>query len=62
MIVDIVELAEDGATLSLLLQFMHKARFPKVHKLSSDALFSLAEASEKYMVYPAMSVCNDLIE
>lgn len=57
-----VHLVEDGATLKLLFQFMHKARFPKVHNLDAEQPSSLAEASEKYMVYSAMSVCSDRIE
>ncbi|TEB37022.1 hypothetical protein FA13DRAFT_1683010 [Coprinellus micaceus] len=59
---EVVELTEDAATLNILLQFMHKTRFPKVHELSTEQLFSLAEAAEKYMVYSAMSICNDRIE
>ncbi|TEB21270.1 hypothetical protein FA13DRAFT_1819702 [Coprinellus micaceus] len=58
-----VDLAESGDVLALLVHFMHKCRHPNLANLMKakpprKRLFALAEAAEKYMVYPAMSVCN----
>ena len=62
-----VDLSEDGETLSLLMQFMHKNRLPDLSNLVDrdsqkgrdfDLLYKLAEAAEKYMVYPAMAICK----
>lgn len=56
-----VQLTEDGETLKLLMQFMHKHKLPDLADLtgySVHRLFSLGEASEKYCVYSAMAVCS----
>lgn len=56
-----VNLTEDGETLKLLMQFMHKQRLPDLAGLTGSRvrlLFSLGEAAEKYFVYSAMAVCS----
>jgi len=57
-----VTLPESGETLRLLMQYMHKARYPRLQTISLDQLFKLAEAAEKYLVYSASSACSQYIE
>lgn len=54
----VIDLAEDAATLELLFQFVYPQRQPLVGKLKFEPLSKLAEAVEKYIVYPAQPVCN----
>ena len=58
-----VDLTETGDVLALLVHFMHKCRHPNLGQIMKEGpprktIFRLAEAAEKYMVYPAMIVCN----
>ncbi|KAJ3545037.1 hypothetical protein NMY22_g2583 [Coprinellus aureogranulatus] len=54
-----VDLTEDGGTLNLLMQFMHKQRHPNLsmQETSISTTLKLAEAAEKYLVYAAMNAC-----
>ncbi|KAJ3532008.1 hypothetical protein NMY22_g7923 [Coprinellus aureogranulatus] len=54
-----VDLTEDGGTLNLLMQFMHKRRHPNlsIQETSISTTLKLAEAAEKYLVYAAMNAC-----
>jgi hypothetical protein len=45
-------------TLELLFQFCYPDHRPDVEALEFDALALLAEAAEKYQVFPAMNVCK----
>ncbi|KZP29178.1 hypothetical protein FIBSPDRAFT_727934, partial [Athelia psychrophila] len=53
-----VQLAEDGATLDLLFQYMYPQRQPDLTKVSFKQLAGLSEAAEKYHVYAAMEICQ----
>lgn len=55
---DEVTLTETAAVLELLFQFMYRRAQPDVTKLEFALLSELAEAAEKYEVFPAMQVCQ----
>ena len=58
---DVVRLSEDALTLELLFQFIYPRPQPDLQSLQSlefDVVAALAEAAEKYQVYPAMSRCR----
>jgi len=55
---EVVTLSEKTSVLHLLLQFMHNTRQPDLRMLSFSTLEPLAEAVEKYMVFPGMQVCK----
>ena len=55
---EVVFLTEKASTLELLFQYMYKERQPDLSKVKPDELAELAEACEKYMVYPAMEICK----
>ncbi|KAF6742935.1 hypothetical protein DFP72DRAFT_829217, partial [Ephemerocybe angulata] len=57
-----VPLTEDGETLTLLLKFMHKHKYPGLTPMDAPSVFALAEAAEKYMVYSAMASSHAYIE
>ncbi|KAF9457806.1 hypothetical protein BDZ94DRAFT_1174878, partial [Collybia nuda] len=53
-----VGLSETSDVLELLFQFCYPQRHLDLEHLDTNLLVSLAEAAEKYEVFPAMSVCN----
>jgi len=54
-----VPLSEPAVVLEMLFQFVYPGRHPDVETIESLELFAeLAEAAEKYDVYPAISVCK----
>ncbi|KAJ6517072.1 hypothetical protein DFH09DRAFT_1048838 [Mycena vulgaris] len=55
---EIVELLESSITLELLFQFMYPQRHPALDTTPFEILHSLAEAAEKYQVFPAMNICH----
>ncbi|KAH8834947.1 hypothetical protein DL96DRAFT_15688 [Flagelloscypha sp. PMI_526] len=55
---DIPVLAEGSSTLELLFAFMYPGPHPDVDDLPFSAVDALAEAAEKYQVWPAMNVCR----
>jgi len=55
---EIVELTETADTLELLFQYMYRQLQPDLHGIPFQTLASLAEAAEKYQVFPAMEVCK----
>lgn len=55
---EIVPLTESESTLELLFQFIYPQRHPDLLNLPFDILDSLAEAVEKYEVYPAMNIAT----
>ena len=59
---EVVPLTERAATLELLFRYMYKERQPDLSAVPPDDLAELAEAAEKYMVYPAMEVCKVRME
>ncbi|KZP02354.1 hypothetical protein FIBSPDRAFT_970100 [Athelia psychrophila] len=55
---EVVSLTENGVTLELLFQFIYPQKYPDLKDVEFPQLAALAEAAEKYQVYPAMAVCN----
>ncbi|KAK7038590.1 hypothetical protein R3P38DRAFT_2906626 [Favolaschia claudopus] len=55
---EVVELTETSTTLELLFQFIYPQRHPALDTTPFDILYPLAEASEKYQVFPAMNICH----
>ncbi|PFH46148.1 hypothetical protein AMATHDRAFT_70475 [Amanita thiersii Skay4041] len=55
---DPVCLTETGDVVELLLRCMHNQRQPDLLSPRSKVLIALAEAVEKYLVYPAMEICR----
>ncbi|KAJ7185023.1 hypothetical protein C8R46DRAFT_1026844 [Mycena filopes] len=55
---DVVELTEASVTLELLFQFIYPQRHPALDTTPFEILEPLAEASEKYQVFPAMNICH----
>ncbi|KAJ7350941.1 hypothetical protein DFH08DRAFT_862684 [Mycena albidolilacea] len=53
-----VELSETADVLGLLFQFMYPQPQPDLRSLNFTVLAALAEAAEKYMVYPALAPCR----
>ncbi|KAF8886723.1 hypothetical protein BD779DRAFT_603632 [Infundibulicybe gibba] len=53
-----VELTEEAKILELLFQFIYPQRQPDISSLSFMTLALLAEAAEKYEVFPAMGLCK----
>jgi len=53
-----VDLQETSATLELLFQFIYPQRHPALDTTPFEVLAPLAEASEKYQVFPAMNICH----
>ncbi|KAG6829009.1 hypothetical protein H0H92_005986 [Tricholoma furcatifolium] len=57
-----VDVTEDATTLELMFQFSYPRLQPCLTNLAFEDLLRLAEAVEKYQVYPAMQVCNIYME
>ncbi|KAJ7692754.1 hypothetical protein B0H17DRAFT_863712, partial [Mycena rosella] len=55
---EVIELPESSVTLELLFQFMYPQRHPALDTTPFEILEPLAEASEKYQVFPAMNICH----
>ncbi|KAJ7037236.1 hypothetical protein C8F04DRAFT_1093025 [Mycena alexandri] len=55
---EVIELTESSATLELLFRFMYPQRHPALDVTPFKILEPLAEASEKYQVFPAMNICH----
>jgi hypothetical protein len=55
---EVVELLENSVTLELLFQFMYPQRHPALDTTPFEILHPLAEAAEKYQVFPAMNICH----
>ncbi|EGN92529.1 hypothetical protein SERLA73DRAFT_190854 [Serpula lacrymans var. lacrymans S7.3] len=55
---DDVDLDESSAVLELLFQFMYRQAQPKLSETSFSVLESLANAVEKYRVFPGIEVCR----
>ncbi|KAG6877958.1 hypothetical protein C0993_001576 [Termitomyces sp. T159_Od127] len=57
-----IDLTEDSLTLELMFHFIYPRSQPRLEKTTFEALARLAEAVEKYQVYPAMQLCNIYME
>ncbi|KAJ7825330.1 hypothetical protein B0H13DRAFT_2241226 [Mycena leptocephala] len=55
---EVVPLSEAAVTLELLFQFMYPQRHPALDTTPFEILEPLAEAAEKYQVFPAMNICH----
>jgi len=56
---EVVNLDERSEVILLILQFTHPdTRPPQTHDVWGDVMVELAEAVEKFLVFPAMEVCN----
>lgn len=55
---EIVHMLEHSTVLDLLLQFMYPQPQPELSKVDFQILAPLAEAAEKFEVFPAMVVCR----
>jgi hypothetical protein len=55
---EVVKLSESSVVLELLFQFCYPQRHPDLELAEFDVLAELAEAAEKYEVFPAMTMCN----
>ncbi|ESK88151.1 hypothetical protein Moror_5572 [Moniliophthora roreri MCA 2997] len=53
------DLSESAEILDMLLRFMHPHPQPDITNLPRPTLEDLAEAVEKYQIYPAMQVCKN---
>ncbi|KAJ7095650.1 hypothetical protein C8R44DRAFT_813571 [Mycena epipterygia] len=53
-----VQLIETSATLELLFQFIYPQRHPGLDTTPFKILYPLAEAAEKYQIFPAMNICH----
>lgn len=55
---EVVQLVEPAAVLELLFQYFYPQRHPNLHLVEFEVLNGLAEAVEKYQVYPALEHCK----
>jgi hypothetical protein len=55
---DVAHLTEHSSVLELLFQFIYPIPQPDLDSMDFKIIEALAEAAEKYQVYPAMSRCN----
>ncbi|KAJ7921735.1 hypothetical protein B0H13DRAFT_2318054 [Mycena leptocephala] len=55
---EVVGLPETAVTLELLFQFIYPQRHPALDTTPFEILEPLAEAAEKYQVFPAMNICH----
>jgi len=59
---EVVKLVEPAAVLELLFQYVYPQRHPKLKLVEFEVLNGLAEAAEKYQVYPALEHCKISME
>ncbi|CAK5272717.1 unnamed protein product [Mycena citricolor] len=55
---ELIPLEESSMTLELLFQFVYPRRHPGLDTVKFEVLAPLAEAAEKYQVFPAMNICH----
>jgi hypothetical protein len=55
---EVIPLVERAEVLELLFQFMYPQRHPDLKVVKFETLDELAEAVEKYQVYPALEICK----
>lgn len=58
---EVVQLVEPAAVLELLFQYVYPQRHPKLELVEFEIFNGLAEAVEKYQVYPALEHCNSFM-
>lgn len=55
---EIVPLTEPSSTLELLFQYVYPMPQPEILSAPFETIEAVAEAAEKYQVYPAMYICR----
>jgi hypothetical protein len=55
---DPVELTETSDVIEVMLKYMHNSRLATLEELSVTQVTDLADAAEKYLIYPLMEVCR----
>ncbi|KAF9525396.1 hypothetical protein CPB83DRAFT_772071, partial [Crepidotus variabilis] len=55
---EVVQLTEPARTLEIVFRFIYPRRYPDLDGLDFEALLEIAEAVEKYEVFPAMFPTN----
>ncbi|KAF8976807.1 hypothetical protein BDQ17DRAFT_1339490 [Cyathus striatus] len=55
---EVIELTEESDVLELLFQFVYPRQPPILSYLPFETVNALAQAAEKYVVYPAIGVCR----
>ncbi|CAK5272348.1 unnamed protein product [Mycena citricolor] len=55
---ELIPLEESSTILELLFQFIYPRRHPGLDTVAFEVLGPLAEAAEKYQVFPAMNICH----
>lgn len=55
---EVILLSERAVVLEVLFAFMHPNRHPDLEDKDFALVAEVAEAAEKYQVYPAMNVCR----
>ncbi|KAF9461556.1 hypothetical protein BDZ94DRAFT_1195974, partial [Collybia nuda] len=55
---EVVSLTESTTILELLFQYIYPMPQPEIESLPFDTFADVAEAAEKYIVYPAIYVCK----
>ena len=55
---EVVDMTEPSSVLELLLQYMYRQPQPDLTTVCFSDLMGLAEAAERYQVYPAMEICK----
>ncbi|KAF8071470.1 hypothetical protein FPV67DRAFT_1481337 [Lyophyllum atratum] len=56
--IEVIDLDEEASTLELMFQFVYPQCQPPFEGMHFATLEKLAEAVEKYQIYPAMQICN----
>jgi hypothetical protein len=59
---EVVQLVEPAAVLELLFQYFYPQRQPNLQLVEFEVLNRLAEAVEKYQVYPALDHCKTFMQ
>ena len=59
---EVVQLVELAVVLELLFQYLYPQRHPKLNLVEFEVLNGLAEAVEKYQVYPALEHCKTFMQ
>jgi len=55
---EVTNLAEPASVLQILFKFLYPRRHPDLEDLDFSMVAEVAEAAEKYEVFPAINTCN----
>ncbi|TFK63288.1 hypothetical protein BDN72DRAFT_826721 [Pluteus cervinus] len=59
---EVVPLTESAETLEVLFQYSYPQRHPELEEMKFETVVLLAEAVEKYEVFPAMQACHRIMK